>query len=246
MGKGHKIILESGQRFGKNTVIKEMGQNKHRCYLWLVRCDCGNTRPITATVLINGESQSCGKCNFKIINGKIVKRKCIDCGLWKSINDFYPKKIGSDSFCKDCNKRRTKGWRNKNKQRISLKDREYRINNKNRIYKKHNEWVDKNRDRRNAYSRKSWAKYRERYNKDRLQKIKENPEHYRKINHRSQLKTAYELTDGYIAKLLQGGPARPDKPFRCGEVIPPEVIEIKRKEIMVHRAFKQLKEAINE
>lgn len=32
-----------GQRFGTITVVEKLGQNRHRCMVWLCKCDCGET-----------------------------------------------------------------------------------------------------------------------------------------------------------------------------------------------------------
>lgn len=54
----HKDI--SGQHFGRWTVIRRDGRNRHRMAQWLCRCDCGNESVVTTGSLISGQSQSCG------------------------------------------------------------------------------------------------------------------------------------------------------------------------------------------
>ncbi len=44
-----------GQRFGKLVVLKELGYGRVLC-----RCDCGNTKEISKTHLLNGDIISCG------------------------------------------------------------------------------------------------------------------------------------------------------------------------------------------
>lgn len=48
-----------GQKFGKLTVIKYTGRDKHGVK-WLCRCDCGNFKEIRESYLISGHTKSCG------------------------------------------------------------------------------------------------------------------------------------------------------------------------------------------
>ena len=50
-----------GQRFGRLTVIKDLGSKNNR-KLWLCKCDCGNLKECTTTALRrkDGNTQSCG------------------------------------------------------------------------------------------------------------------------------------------------------------------------------------------
>lgn len=48
-----------GRRFGKLVVLKELGYGRVLC-----RCDCGNTKEISKTHLLNGDIISCG-CALK-------------------------------------------------------------------------------------------------------------------------------------------------------------------------------------
>lgn len=58
MATRHKDI--AGQRFGRWTVIKRDGTNKHRMALWLCRCDCGAEGHVHTGSLTAGQSLSCG------------------------------------------------------------------------------------------------------------------------------------------------------------------------------------------
>lgn len=55
-----KHIDLTGQRFGRLTVIKEIGKNKYSDYLWECLCDCGNTKIVTTNRLRCGITKSCG------------------------------------------------------------------------------------------------------------------------------------------------------------------------------------------
>ena len=50
----------TGQKFGRLTVIKQVGKNKHGSYLWFCKCDCGNIKTTVGTLLRKGETKSCG------------------------------------------------------------------------------------------------------------------------------------------------------------------------------------------
>lgn len=59
IGKRNRIDL-SNQKFGKLTVIKECGKDKHKNFIWLCECDCGNTTEVTTAMLRSGHTKSCG------------------------------------------------------------------------------------------------------------------------------------------------------------------------------------------
>jgi hypothetical protein len=51
----------TGQRFGRLTVLRFAGIDKHRNALWLCRCDCGEERVVIGANLRSGHTTSC-KC----------------------------------------------------------------------------------------------------------------------------------------------------------------------------------------
>jgi hypothetical protein len=53
----------TGKRFGRLFVIKRVGSNKFNKSIWLCKCDCGNEKIITGTLLRIGETTSCGCFN---------------------------------------------------------------------------------------------------------------------------------------------------------------------------------------
>ena len=59
----------TGQRFGRLTVI-ERAENKGRRVRWKCKCDCGNTKIVTADSLLQANTQSCGCLH----NEQIVER----------------------------------------------------------------------------------------------------------------------------------------------------------------------------
>lgn len=57
--KGPRKIL-TGLRFGRLLVLSLHGQANGGSYLWLCRCDCGNTLAVLVARLSNGQTRSCG------------------------------------------------------------------------------------------------------------------------------------------------------------------------------------------
>ena len=60
-----KLIDITGQRFGKLTVIENVGKIDGRRYHWKCLCDCGNEKILEGSVLRSGNTKSCG-CNRSI------------------------------------------------------------------------------------------------------------------------------------------------------------------------------------
>ena len=56
---GKKLDLR-GQPFGKLTVLRENGRDKHNKVLWLCRCECGNVVTVLGSNLRNENTTSCG------------------------------------------------------------------------------------------------------------------------------------------------------------------------------------------
>jgi hypothetical protein len=50
----------TGQKFGRLTVISEIGRNKHGSTKWFCECECGKTATPTTANLKSGTSKSCG------------------------------------------------------------------------------------------------------------------------------------------------------------------------------------------
>lgn len=56
----NKVEINSGNKFGKLTVIEFAGKDKHGGLLYLCRCDCGKEKIILKGNLIAGRTKSCG------------------------------------------------------------------------------------------------------------------------------------------------------------------------------------------
>lgn len=59
--KGKKENLV-GLRYGKLTVIRRDGSNKHRNAMWLCRCDCSREISVSTNSLNTGHYVTCGRC----------------------------------------------------------------------------------------------------------------------------------------------------------------------------------------
>jgi len=55
-----KLIDETGNRYGKWTVLKRVENSRNHQARWLCKCDCGTERAITGGLLRSRRSQSCG------------------------------------------------------------------------------------------------------------------------------------------------------------------------------------------
>ena len=49
----------AGRVFGKLTVLRRVGANRHGQSLWLCRCECGRESSVIRSNLLRGHSQSC-------------------------------------------------------------------------------------------------------------------------------------------------------------------------------------------
>lgn len=61
--------IEIGQRYGKLTVIKDLGMierpNGKKRHYWKCKCDCGNTFNVRGDCLKSGNNKSCGCLQFE-------------------------------------------------------------------------------------------------------------------------------------------------------------------------------------
>ena len=67
-----KQYLTEGKRFGKLTLIKEIGKGPNRNFVWLCKCDCGKECEVYNYNLLRGNTKSCGCLMERLItfNGK--------------------------------------------------------------------------------------------------------------------------------------------------------------------------------
>lgn len=58
--RGSTKIEMVGKIFGRLTIIKEAGRNKHRTIDWICKCSCGVEKVISGLTLRAGKTRSCG------------------------------------------------------------------------------------------------------------------------------------------------------------------------------------------
>lgn len=56
-----------GKKFGKLTVVKRLGSNKWRKFIWECLCDCGNTTSVPTDALVWGGIKSCGCLYYDVM-----------------------------------------------------------------------------------------------------------------------------------------------------------------------------------
>ena len=56
-----------GKKFGRLTVVEEVGRNKWGGVIWRCQCDCGNITETLSKYLLNGDTTSCGCRRMEIL-----------------------------------------------------------------------------------------------------------------------------------------------------------------------------------
>ena len=90
--RGHQYKDRAGQRFGRLTVVKDVGRTKTKRVLWLCHCGCGNETIVASNNLTGGKTQSCGcymrdrvreasKTHGHYMNGKQTRLYAIWAGM---------------------------------------------------------------------------------------------------------------------------------------------------------------------
>lgn len=74
-----KDLELTGIRFGKWTVIGKAQSRKDKAY-WICQCDCGTMREVQSTSLVNGKSESCGRCGHVKSESTEIIKICDICG----------------------------------------------------------------------------------------------------------------------------------------------------------------------
>ena len=78
----HKLNLIGSEPFGRLTVLRESGRNKHGQVLWECQCECGVKVIVASKSLISGHTKSCGCWNRE------VRRNSKSMTLSQSIEQF--------------------------------------------------------------------------------------------------------------------------------------------------------------
>ena len=161
--------------------------------------------------------------------GKLCKRGHDYDGTGKSL-----RYIGVS--CVECTRIAGELYRKNNQVRIVQYKKDYRKKNHNKLYEVDKKYREENPDQCRAY----YTKYREE-NPNKVKKIKkkwakENSDKVREFHRKQTL----ELSENYVkSRITSNLKIERDK-------IPPEMIEIKREQIMLHREIKQYKKEIKD
>lgn len=67
-----KVIDLTGKKYGRLTVIKHVGKDKHNNAIWECKCACGNIINIRGATLRTGRAKSCG-CLHKEMTKQLAK-----------------------------------------------------------------------------------------------------------------------------------------------------------------------------
>lgn len=79
-----RLIDLSGKVFGRLTVIREDGRDKHGQKLWLCKCECGNETHVRTGNLRSGGTSSCGCLASERIN---VNGKEVHLGVFEDLKE---------------------------------------------------------------------------------------------------------------------------------------------------------------
>lgn len=81
---GPRTVDQTGNTFGRWTVIENAGYKKNGGAVWKCKCSCGTERDIRAAALVSGESASCG-CLQLEISTKHGHRNSPEYYVWRGI-----------------------------------------------------------------------------------------------------------------------------------------------------------------
>lgn len=63
----------TGEKFGRLSVIRSEGKNRHGSYMWLCECDCGNRKVLDGSELRRGNVKSCGCLSRELARERFTK-----------------------------------------------------------------------------------------------------------------------------------------------------------------------------
>lgn len=86
-----RFIDLTGQKFGRLTVLRRTGTDKHSNVLWLCVCDCGNKKIVSSNHLRMGQCLSCGcllKERMQDLGRKNTKHGCCGTRIYRIYNNM--------------------------------------------------------------------------------------------------------------------------------------------------------------
>ena len=160
-----------------------------------------------------------------------IMKTCSKCGEEKDLIYFVVRNDKPTSRCKQCNNKYAKQYRINNPDKIKKLNNKAYIENSNRIIKCTRQYYKDNREKILKKCKKKYKDNREemlkkgrRYSKENSDRIKQYSKDYR-----------IDLKDGYVASLINNS----CKNLKSKD-IPQELIEMKRIEVQMRRALKDL------
>ncbi len=156
-----------------------------------------------------------------------MNKKCSKCGEVKPLSEFNKSKSRKDrhaDWCKECLNIYSKAYRKANPEKILAYNKAYRKANPEKILAYSKAYYKVNKEKLNDYS-KEWAV--------------NNPEKRKVSVNKNALKNKKELSDNYVKRLFI------QRTSLTASDIPPELIEIKRQQLILKRLLKQQKELTN-
>lgn len=102
-----KFKDETGNKFGKLTVLKRLPPNKYKQTMWLCSCECGNKTSVSRTNLF--KYKSCGCQRFSVAKKRMTthgQTYTSTYSSWLAMKNrckFKPKHYESISFCERWN-----------------------------------------------------------------------------------------------------------------------------------------------
>lgn len=128
-----------------------------------------------------------------------TNKRCPKCGEYKALQDYTVDRSCKDGlacWCRECQKKKHRQYREKNKEKIYLAKKEYREKNKEYIAQKKRDWYRANKEH---VREKKRVYYKEHYDNDAIYKMKKN---CHSIATRAFRKKMYSMKDDANSSLL--------------------------------------------
>lgn len=155
----------TGKVFGRLTVIKEYGKDKHGGIKWICKCECGNECVQTTGSLTSGGTRSCGCLNLEQ-SGERMKEYWQDEEFRKMHQEMIKNLNENEQFKQDISNKMKERWEDEqfrqemsNRMKERWEDEEYRETHSGENSHRYNqELTDEDREnRRNIEGYNEWC-----------------------------------------------------------------------------------------
>ena len=89
----------TGHTFGRLTVLRFNGIDKHHTAQWVCRCECGEEKAVAAGSLRSGRTRSCGCLNSEVARGSFSDLTGQQVGRWTVLRRSGSNKSGATWLC---------------------------------------------------------------------------------------------------------------------------------------------------